>query len=400
MTRLAEPQRSGLLPLALSLTIALGFFGAQAARAQTYTVLHAFNGHPDGDSPFAGVTLDAAGNIYGTASQGGNHHGGGHQGDGTVWKVDKGVFSVLYTFTGGVGAGPQTPLLLDGKGNLYGTALSGGHFNGGSVYSVSPKGQAKELYALNRIPGPQGRLALDRHRGILYGTTQDGGMGCNGGCGTVWRLAPAHRFTFLHKFRGAPDGATPVSGLVRDPAGNLYGATRFGGSVTQQCQQGCGTVFKVNRAGKKSILYSFQGGNDGIAPAGDLALDANGTLYGTTTAGGGNGCSTGGCGTVFKITPSGQESVLYSFQNGSDDQAPNGGAVLDGNGGLYGTTSNTIFHVDANGKETVLDTQKDCSNGCNFNGNLAMDAAGTLYGTTSSGGDPNCRCGVVFKLVP
>jgi uncharacterized repeat protein (TIGR03803 family) len=390
MRKSVRLQYAGVLTLSF-----IAALSVQAAQAQTYTVLHSFTSHPDGDTPTAGVTVDASGNIYGTASQGGTY------GKGTVWKLNaNAAFSVLYAFTGGVGAGPQTPLLLDGKGNLYGTALYGGHFNGGSVYSVAPNGQVKELYALNRIPNPQGRLALDRHRGILYGTTQDGGTGCSSGCGTAWQLAPAHRFAFLHKFRGAPDGATPVSGLVRDRAGNLYGATWFGGSVTQQCQQGCGTVFKVNRAGKKSTLYSFQGGNDGIAPAGDLSLDANGNVFGTTKAGG-NGCSiTGGCGTVFKINPSGEETVLYRFKNGSDDEAPNGGPVLDGNGGVYGTTANTIFHVDANGKETVLDTQKDCTNGCNFNGDLAMDSAGALYGTTSSGGDPSCQCGVVFKLVP
>jgi uncharacterized repeat protein (TIGR03803 family) len=400
-TKLAHLQRASLLPLTLGWAIALGIFGVQAVQAQTYTVLHAFTSHPDGDTPLAGVTLDSAGNMYGTTYGGGN---GRNYQKGTVWKIDgSGVFSVLYTFTGGVGAGPQTPLLLDGKGNLYGTTQSGGHFTVGSVYSVAPDGKAKELYAFSRDFLPVGRLALDRHRGILYGTTQAGGTGgCIGGCGTAWQLPPTHRLAFLHKFTGAPDGATPASGLVRDPVGNLYGATWFGGNVTQQCPQGCGTVFKITRAGKKSTLYKFQGGNDGFQPSvGDLVLDAKGNVYGTTALGG-NGCSY--CGTVFKINPRGQEIVLYSFQGGSNGEQPNGGVVLDGNGGLYGTTLVSVFHLDANGGLTVLYTQTDCTKGCNFNPDLAMDAAGALYGTTSSGGNLSCfapnGCGVVFKLVP
>jgi uncharacterized repeat protein (TIGR03803 family) len=402
--KLAHLQRTTLLPLTLGWVIALGIFGAQAAQAQTYTVLHAFTSHPDGDTPLAGVTLDAVGNIYGTA------YGGGLYQKGTVWKIDaNGAFSVLYTFTGGVGSEPETPLLLDGKGNLYGTSSFGGHNNQGSVYSVAPNGQVKELSGFKNVGYPQGRLALDRHRGVLYGTVQSGGgMGCEngGGCGVVWRLAPRHRLTFLHRFKGYPDGANPDSGLVRDPAGNLYGVTGGGGIVTQQCPYGCGTVYKITRAGRKSTLHKFQDGNDGAFPApGDLVSDANGNLYGTTGAGGGNGCSAGGCGTVFKISPRGHETVLYRFQGGSDGQAPNGGVVLDGDGGLYGTTSNTLFHIDANGKETTLYTQTDCSNGCVFNSDLAIDATGALYGTTRVGGDLSCHaigdgCGVVFKLVP
>jgi uncharacterized repeat protein (TIGR03803 family) len=392
--------------LLLFFALALGIFSAQTAQAQTYTVLHAFTRHPDGDTPLAGVTLDGRGNIYGTAWEGGN---GGNYQKGTVWKIDgNGMFSVLYTFSGGVGTGPDTALLLDRKGNLYGTTQSGGHFNVGSVYSVAPDGKAKELYAFSRDFLPVGRLALDRHRGILYGTTQAGGTGCNGGCGTAWQLPPTHRLTFLHRFAGAPDGAFPESGLVRDAAGNLYGATGGGGNVTQQFPQGCGTIFKITRAGKKSTLYKFQCENDGIGPAaGDLVLDAKGNLYGSTLFGGDLNClPPDGCGTVFKVSPSGQETLLYAFQGGKNDTTqPNGGVVLDGKGGLYGTTLNAIFHIDANGKETILYTQTDCTKGCNFNGDLAIDAAGSLYGTTIVGGDLSCQvigsgCGVVFKLVP
>jgi uncharacterized repeat protein (TIGR03803 family) len=409
MTKSTLLPRSNALVFAFGLAMALGSFGVQALQAQTYTVLHAFTGHPDGDTPLAGVTLDSAGNIYGTAYQGGNHLGGNNQGDGTVWKIDaNGVFSVLYTFTGGVGQWPQTPLLLDGKRNLYGTAALGGHHGQGSVYSVAPNGQAREFYAFSRPTiYPQGRLALDRHRGILYGTTlYGGGTGCNSsGCGTVWQLAPAHHFKFLHKFAGASDGEWPGSGVVRDLEGNLFGVTRQGGVVTQQCPHGCGTAYKIARAGRKSNLHKFQGGNDGSLPApGDLVSDGDGNLYGTTATGGGNGCGSAGCGTVFKISRSGQETVLYSFQGSADGSTPNSGVVLDGNGGLYGTTFNVIFHIDANGKVSIPYTFTCSTDGCNANGDLVMDAAGALYGTTKEGGDLSCMapngCGVVFKLVP
>jgi uncharacterized repeat protein (TIGR03803 family) len=406
MTKSTFLPRSNALVFAFGLAMVLGSFGVQALQAQTYTVLHSFTSHPDGETPLAGVTLDAAGNIYGTASQGGN---GGNFQDGTVWKVDaNGVFSVLYTFHGGVGAGPDTALLLDGKDNLYGTTPSGGHGATGSVYSVAPDGRVRELYAFNYrvLVRPMGRLALDRHRGILYGSNYDS----SNGCGSAWRLAPAHRFSYLYHFKCAPDGAHPVSGLVRDASGNLYGATGGGGNVTQQCPDGCGTVFKITRAGKKSTLYKFQGGNDGVRPGrGDLVTDGAGNIYGTTMFGGGGGgdsCNPSGCGIVFKISPDGKEIVLYTFQggNGGGDGDPNDGVLLDGIGGLYGTTPGEIFHVDANGKETVLYTFSCGTDGCNTNGDLGIDGSGALYGTTRSGGDLSCNppngCGVVFKLVP
>jgi uncharacterized repeat protein (TIGR03803 family) len=262
------------------------------------------------------------------------------------------------------------------------------------------------------IFNPQpGKLALDRHAGTLFGTTYTGQTGrgrCvfgSGGCGTAWRLPSTHRLAFVYRFKGTPDGANPT-GVVRDAAGNLYGVTQDGGIVgPQPCNNGCGTVFKITRAGNKSTLYKFQGGNDGAIPAaGDLALDANGNIYGTTEFGGGNACSDG-CGTVFRITPSGQETVLYSFQGGRDS-SPNGGVALDGQGGLYGSTvlAGEVFHLDANGKETIVHTFSCGADGCRANGDLVRDATGALYGTTSIGGDLSCNspygCGVVFKLVP
>jgi uncharacterized repeat protein (TIGR03803 family) len=413
MTKLALLDSRLLLVVTLGLAIAPGIFSAQTAQAQTYTVLHTFTGSPDGGLP-GPVTLDTAGNIFGGAVS-----GGGRSGCGTIWKIDSsGAFTVLYTFLPGTGCGPRAPLVEDGKNNLYGTTVSGGRSSCGVVFRISPDGTDTTLFQFSWVKGmcgadssnPQpGRLVLDRHAGILFGTTYTGEVGkghCqlgNGACGTVWQLPPDHRMGFLYRFKGSPDGANP-EGIVRNVAGNLYGATYVGGIVGHSpCDIGCGTVFKITRAGKKSTLYRFQGGSDGALPApGELALDASGNIYGTTGNGGGNGCD-GGCGTVFKISPNGQETLLYSFQGGVDAM-PNGGVVLDGQGGLYGTTPDEVFHLDANGKETVLHTFTCQSDGCNANGDLAMDATGTLYGTTRDGGDLSCGpptgCGVVFKLVP
>jgi uncharacterized repeat protein (TIGR03803 family) len=181
MTESALFQDSRLLRfLTLGLAIAVGILGAQTAQAQTYTVLHTFTGSPDGGLP-GPVTLDTTGNIYGVAGT-----EGGPKKCGTVWKIDSsGAFSVLYTFLPGTGCEPLAPLLEDGKGNLYGTTQGGGR-GCGLVFRVSPDGTDKTLFQYSWVKGmcgadsnnPQpGRLALDRHSGILFGSTYAGQFG-------------------------------------------------------------------------------------------------------------------------------------------------------------------------------------------------------------------------------
>ena len=199
--------------------------------------------------------------------------------------------------------------------------------------------------------------------GNLYATT--GGGGAFGG-GTVFRLDSARNETVLHNFAGSPDdGAGPSGALILDTAGNLYGATVAGGA-SNNCPQGCGTLFKLDTSGKETVLHGFTGSpNDGAFPAAGLIMDMAGNLYGTTQAGGVN-CFQG-CGTVFKVDTSGNETLVHSFTGSPSDGAlPLAGLVMDRAGNLYGTTNGggtcnplssscgTIFRVDTSGNETLI----------------------------------------------
>jgi uncharacterized repeat protein (TIGR03803 family) len=249
---------------------------------------------------------------------------------------------------------------------------------------------------------PVGGLIRDT-AGNLYGTTQDGGSAnCRGGCGTVFKLGIGGE-SALYSFTGYPtDGEYPEARLVRDTAGDLYGTTREGGNY------GYGTVFKVDSTGKETVLYSFLGTPpDGAAPVGGLVRDAAGNLYGTTYSGGDFVCQ---CGMVFKIDPSGKETVLYSFTGGTDGANPVAGLVHDSAGNFYGTTyfgggvascgrlgCGTAFKVDRTGKETVLYRFTGGTDGGAPGASLLLDAAGNLYGTASFGGSTP-PCGTIFKL--
>jgi uncharacterized repeat protein (TIGR03803 family) len=261
------------------------------------------------------------------------------------------TFTVLHSFRGG--ADGQAPgngsLILDAKGNLYGATLlgGGGPCDGGcgTVFKLAPTGKVTVLYAFTGTNGdgkyPNGPLVRDR-AGNFYGTTYGGGTSgtaCSGyGCGTVFMLDAAGHETVLYSFSGGVDGATPEMGLVRDAAGNLYGTTHLGGAYNW------GTVFKVDPSGNETVLHSFNGltGDGGDAFAG-LILDSAGNMY-STTQGGGNvnsNCLPGlemGCGTVFTITTAGTESVLYAFNGYKDGNTPFGGVIRDNQGNLYGTS--------------------------------------------------------------
>ena len=144
----------------------------------------------------------------------------------------------------------------------------------------------------------------------------------------------------LHAFQGGSDGALPRSAVIADKVGNLFGVTEIGGTGTG-CNggEGCGTLFEIKKGGVESVLYSFQGGtNDGISPLGSLLMDNSGNVYGATEIGGGSGCAGFGCGTVFKFVPGGTETVLYAFQGGSDGYFPEGSLISDQGGNLYGVT--------------------------------------------------------------
>jgi uncharacterized repeat protein (TIGR03803 family) len=305
------------------------------------------------------------------------------------------AFTVLYSFTGKRdGAAPQASLLLDAGGNLYGTTYAGGADDCGVVFKLDPNGNETVVYSFNwqKDAGyPWAKLIQDS-AGNLYGATEGGETHL---LGAVFKVDTAGRETVLHKFT-ARDGESPFAGLVRDAAGNLYGTTEGGGRHKD------GIVFKLDPHGNEKVLYSFAGAPDGDSPYGDLIRDAAGNLYGTTRYGGASNY-----GTVFKLDPStGQETVLYSFTGGEQDgRYPNAGLIANGAGGFYGTTVNgadgdygVVFKLDAAGNETVLYSFGGGKQGAYPYGGLIRDRAGNLYGTTFQGGDSNY--GVVFKVDP
>jgi uncharacterized repeat protein (TIGR03803 family) len=231
----------------------------------------------------------------------------------------------------------------------------------------------------------------------VYGTT----LGGANGEGTVYKLDPAGQKSVLYAFKQVPDGNWPAN-VVRDSAGNLYGATSRGGS---NCffGSGCGTVFKLDASGNETVLHRFGRGTDGRFPNG-VTRDSAGNLYGTTITGGVLSLCGGGCGTVFKVDASGKETVLYRFKNGSDGGSPVGGVILDSAGNLYGTTGTggantygTVFKLNTNGNLTVLHSFT-INESCFGGSTLLQDTAGNLYGTSDGCG--TFGEGTVFKVAP
>jgi uncharacterized repeat protein (TIGR03803 family) len=223
-----------------------------------------------------------------------------------VFKVDTGDhYTVLYSFTGPYVAYPSS-LILDAAGDLYGTTDYGSASGTGTVFKLDSTGKETVLYTFTGTDVFPSNLILDAS-GNLYGTTYAGGSnGCSGnfGCGTVFKLDPTGTETVLYSFTGAADGAYPVAGLTMDSAGNLYGTTNEGGGTG--CNGGgCGVVFRLDTSGDETVLHSFTGAADGAYPHASLVRDAAGDLYGSTVGGGfkGAGCGSGGCGTIFKIAP-------------------------------------------------------------------------------------------------
>jgi uncharacterized repeat protein (TIGR03803 family) len=378
----------GVMLIVLLLTV----LATSLVQAQTFTTLHSFAGAA-GEYPVAGLIVDAAGNLYGTTQQGGAH------GLGTVFKVDStaGTETVLHSFKGGKsdGAFPSAGLAVDSKGNVYGTTTLGGRSNHGTVFKVTAT--ATVVYSFTGTKGdgayPIAGLVADAADNV-YGTTQQGGTH---GFGTVFELSAAGKEKVLYSFKGVPDGEYPCAGLILDAKGNLYGTTQLGGPASQND----GTVFKVDKAGKETVLYSFTDANgDGAYPFGGVVRDKAANLYGTASDGGANGI-----GIVFKLDKAGKESVLYSFGTNKGDGAyPFAGLVMDAKGNLYGTAElggangpGAIFEVTPSGVETILHSF-DGTDGADPLAGLVQDSAGNLYGTTTEGGAHNN--GVVFKLTP
>jgi uncharacterized repeat protein (TIGR03803 family) len=383
----------------------LSAFSFQFAQCQTETVLHSFSVDAGGAGPRA-VVVDSAGDLYGATYLGGDLACGGGFGCGTIFKLDShGNETLLYTFTGGAdGSFPDAGLVRDSVGNLYGTASEGGNLNCdagngcGTVFKLAPSGV---LTVLHRFAGvPDGRIphaALFRDAsGNLYGTTTEGGDAkCKfgAGCGTIFQLDPAGRETILYKFHGKVDGKFPEAGVVRDAGGNLFGTATQGGSGDG------GTAFKIDKTGKLTVLHSF-GGSEGSWPFSGL-LPNGSDLYGMTENGGAFGY-----GIVFKVDKAGNETILYNFTGKADGGSPFGDLIHDPAGNLYGVTTfggsaspyGVVFRLTTAGEETVLYSFTGGLDGQTPNSKLFRDAAGNLYGSTSGGGTSDW--GVVFKITP
>jgi len=362
------------------------------------TVLYGFPGAADGQFPFySGVIFasdgDPDGHLYGTTELGGSG------GVGVVYRLDEdGNETVLYSFDlltdSGFGR-PTGGVIRDRDGNLYGVTFAGpvdlGYTNG-VVYKVDTAGHSMALHNFTGGAdggGPYGNVILDSARN-LYGTTNGGGAS---GAGVVFKIDTSGNESVVYSFTGGADGGYPLAGVIRDSAGNLYGTTYGGGAP------GAGVVFKIDTSGSESVLYSFTGGADGGYPIAGVIRDSAGNFYGTTSGGG-----TSGAGVVFKVDPTGNETVQYSFTGGADGGYPAfAGVIRDSGGNLYGTTAGggtsdagVVYKVDMSGNETVLYSFTGGADGNQPVTGVILGPGGNLYGTTASGGQTNA--GVVFKI--
>jgi uncharacterized repeat protein (TIGR03803 family) len=297
--------------------------------------------NPDGKEPFGGLIADRAGNLYGTTWAGGVY------GWGTVFELSPPrpghsgwTETLLHSFEKySDGAELNGPLIMDAAGNLYGAAVEGGHNNGGTVFRLNTQGNFVVLHNFGNGPNGEvpGGLALDP-AGNVYGSTGEGGIqSCNGGsgCGVVFRLSPTGHESVLHTFTGGTDGGVPGPVLILDvPQRALYGIAAAGGEFD------CGVIFKLDATGE-TVLYSFMCGADGNLPDA-LIRDAAGNLYGAAAEGGDLSCNApDGCGVLFKLDAANNYTVLYTFSpTNGDSPACCGGLVLDGAGNLYGVTKN------------------------------------------------------------
>lgn len=291
----------------------------------TESVLHTFTGGADGATPVAGLLRDSSGNLYGTTAFGGSIQPRCHRGCGVVFKVTpEGAETVLHSFADGTdGAYPESSLIADAQGNLYGTAQSD------QPTTLHPCGLVFKLTLANslttfNICNAQNLSGLVRDSlGNLYGTSMLGG---SFGLGTVFEVTSGGQSTILHSFAGAArDGSTPVASLILDQHGNLFGPTFNGGPYN------AGTIFELNSQQHEGVAYSFNV-TDGLYPHGGLIRDSRGNFYGTTENGGQYGS-----GEVFQLSPAGDETILYSFAAGTDGGVPQGTLLGDASGNLYGT---------------------------------------------------------------
>jgi uncharacterized repeat protein (TIGR03803 family) len=440
--------------LALAAVVVLALITSQSAGAQTFTTLYSFcaqSGCSDGDSPWAPLMQATDGNLYGTTAAGGEvntYLPCYDNGCGTLFNITtSGTLTTLVefnSFDGFVGFGPDA-LVQGTDGNFYGTTGSGGgnsFCNGvgcGTVFKFSPNGALTTLYIFcsqsNCADGASPSALVQGTDGNFYGTTDIGGAysTCQSFCGggTVFKITPSGTLTTLYSFcaqSGCPDGAGPAGALIQATDGNLYGTTVQGGANSSGCSGCGGTIFKMTPSGTLTSLYSFSCSNtgtqiicpDGAAPETGLIQATDGNFYGTTLDGGANSSGCSGCGgTIFKITPTGALTMLYSFcaqSDCADGSDPTGSLIQATDGNFYGTTvyggaystctggtcgPGTVFEITPGGTLTTLHSFSG-PDGTFPRAGVVQDTDGNLYGTTSGGGvnftGTNGGQGTVFSL--
>jgi uncharacterized repeat protein (TIGR03803 family) len=406
--------RMALCTIALCI-VALWTMNAWSA---TEKVLHNFSGKSDGGSPVSALIFDSSGNLYGTTSAGGKF------GFGTAFELTlvNGQWreKVLHNFAGYPhdGSDPESSLVFDQAGNLYGTTASGGPHSCGTVFELTPTANGwteTVLHGFGCCNGdglePVSAVFLASN-GDIYGTTLFGGTGtgCLGrapGCGTFFELSKSGGTwteTVLHSFAGVPDAALPWGNLVRDQEGNFYDTSIWGGN--SNCADGCGTIFELsprsNGSWTSTVLYAPDGLTPGTGPIGGLIFDKAGNMYGSFNSDG-----------VFELSPSSggwTETTIYSFKGGRDGSQPQSGVIMSPSGRLYGTTfwggggdcptgCGTVFGLHPSTSvpwpERVMYRFR---NGTGPSGGLVLDRAGNLFGTTVNGGA--FGFGVVYEIIP
>ncbi len=362
-------------------------------RPLLYQVLHTFGRHVNASHDHGGAN-PGAGLLDVDGTLYGTTETGGHGDNGVVYSISTtGAKKLLYRFRGRNSDDGSDPSgdLTDVNGTLYGTTENGGKCGMGTVYRLSTTGTEKVLHSFcGSEVNPTGGV-IDVN-GTLYGSTTATTLG-----GSVYRISTSGVYKVLYRFpeHSHRDGGGPIGRLL-NVNGTLYGVTAYGGSHCPG-NAGCGTVYSVTMSGKEKVLYSFQGfdgASDGWLPLSGL-IDVNGTLYGTTVSGGQSGC-TSGCGIVYSVTTNGTETVLYRFTGGSDGGNP-AASLLEVNGALYGTTAHggsadygTVFSMSTSGGEQVLHSFGG-SDGAYPHADL-IEVNGTKYGTTHDGGfKSGCR---------
>ncbi len=412
-------RKAGKAVATFVIAMILGAGTIKPLHAQSYSVIHNFTGGPDGANPFAGLTIDAAGNLYGTAFAGGSGYG-------TVFELTSmgsdWVVKPLYRFSGGDdGAGPSAKVVFAPDGSLMGSTSAGGmggcinqggYFGCGIVFKLLPPLHVPASFAaswtstaLFRFSGddgayPQGDLAFDQ-AGSIYGTTINGG---SAGYGVVYQLTPSGggwTENLVYQPRGRSDGQYPWGGVIIDASSNLYGVFANNGPA------GYGAVYCLRPSGSgwtESTLHGFSYGHDGAIPEGGLIMDQSGNLYGTTVH------DPVGGGTAFELSPSGDGwsyNFIYGFTGGID-LGPSDKLAMDPAGNLYGTTFadgpynyGTVFKLSRSQggwTYTALHNFTGGSDGANPISSLVFDSNGNLYGTASRGGSNGL--GVVFEITP